>query len=228
MKKVVILSMLAALVLASCDNKVESGPVKLNTTVDSVSYALGVNIARNMQIQEIDSVDLDVFIRGMKEFNSGDSQFDDATSTLVVNKYFNDKEAEKGREMIDAADKWMEDKAAEEGIQSTASGLLYRIVKPGDETRAQVVSQVTFDYEGKLIDGTVFDTSYGNKPLVYPLNGLVKGMQEGMQLIGAGGEIELYIPYELGYGPRPGPGGLIPAYSPLQFKGEVVEINTPE
>ena len=122
---------------------------------------------------------------------------------------------------------WLAEVEKMNGVQKTESGLLYRIDRAGDESKKPVAEdQVKVDYEGKLGDGTIFDSSYERgEAIEFPLQGVIKGWTEGLQLVGVGGQITLWIPADLGYGPR-GAGGLIGPNEALEFKVELHEITT--
>ena len=112
-----------------------------------------------------------------------------------------------------------------EGVYKTASGLLYEITKKSDNNDTPLAtSNVTVHYEGKLLDGTVFDSSYQRgQPATFPLNGVIAGWTEGVQLMNVGDEFIFYIPSELAYGERGAP-GVIPPHSDLVFKVELIYI----
>lgn len=110
-------------------------------------------------------------------------------------------------------------------FEQTDSGLKYRIIREGDPEQKPAASDtVLAHYKGWLDDGTIFDSSYDRgEPTSFPLNGVIRGWTEGLQLIGEGGEIELVIPSELGYGARGAPGA-IPPNATLHFKVELIEV----
>ena len=112
-----------------------------------------------------------------------------------------------------------------EEFETTDSGLKFRILKESDGRKPSATDSVTVHYRGTLEDGTEFDSSYGRgEPATFPLNGVIPGWTEGLQLIGEGGEIELEIPPELGYGSTGTPGGPIPPNATLTFRVELIGI----
>lgn len=116
------------------------------------------------------------------------------------------------------------DLAGKEGVEETASGLRYEVITEGSGPKPTSTDAVTVHYEGRLTDGTVFDSSYARgEPLTFRLNQVVPGWTEGLQLMPQGSTYMLYLPSELGYGERAK--GLIPANSPLVFKVELLKIN---
>ncbi len=127
---------------------------------------------------------------------------------------------------IEAGKAFIEGLKDDEGVQSTESGLYYKIITAGGETKPTLSDKVLVHYKGTRIDGTQFDSSYDRgEPVTFPLNGVVKGFGEGLTKIGAGGKIILYIPSELGYGNSPRPGGVIQPGDTLVFECELIEIN---
>ena len=121
-------------------------------------------------------------------------------------------------------EKFLQENALRDGVKTTDSGLQYEVLTQGKGPKPTAESTVKVHYEGTLIDGTVFDSSYQRgEPIEFPLNGVIKGWTEGLQLMPVGSKYKLYIPYELGYGER-GAGQSIPPYSALIFTVELLEI----
>jgi FKBP-type peptidyl-prolyl cis-trans isomerase FklB len=121
-------------------------------------------------------------------------------------------------------EKYLQENALRDGVKTTESGLQYEVLVEGKGPKPTAESTVKVHYEGTLIDGTVFDSSYQRgEPIEFPLSGVIKGWTEGLQLMPVGSKYKLYIPYELGYGER-GAGQSIPPYSALIFTVELLEI----
>jgi len=120
--------------------------------------------------------------------------------------------------------KFLQDNLKREGVESTASGLQYEVIEAGNGASPKATNTVEVHYEGTFIDGTVFDSSYkrGNT-IEFPLNGVIAGWTEGLQLMQEGATYKFYIPYNLAYGER-GAGGTIPGFSTLIFKVELIKV----
>jgi FKBP-type peptidyl-prolyl cis-trans isomerase FklB len=125
---------------------------------------------------------------------------------------------------LEAGKKFLEENAKKPGVKTTASGLQYEVLKDGSGAKPTLQSKVKVHYHGTLIDGKVFDSSVNRgEPITFPLNGVIQGWQEGVQLMPVGSKYRFYIPYNLAYGER-GAGANIPPYSALIFDVELLAI----
>ena len=168
--------------------------------MNDVSFQLGIQVAGVMQQYGIAQLDYDAFRRGVEQ---------------ALNAAKNAK-AE--------GEKFLAENAKREGVKVTASGLQYEVLEPSLGQKPKATDTVRVHYEGTLIDGTVFDSSYRRgESITFPLNGVIKGWTEGLQLMPVGSKYKLYIPYQLGYGER-GAGQQIPPYATLIFTVELLEI----
>ena len=121
-------------------------------------------------------------------------------------------------------EKFLQENALREEVKTTESGLQYEVLVAGKGAKPTAESTVKVHYEGTLIDGTVFDSSYERgEPIEFPLSGVIKGWTEGVQLMSEGSKYEFYIPYNLGYGEHGAPGA-IPPYATLKFIVELIEV----
>ncbi len=121
---------------------------------------------------------------------------------------------------------FFEELKGQEGVESTESGLHFKVIEPGEGEKPTMEDSVLVHYKGTLIDGTQFDSSYDRgQPATFPLNGVVKGFGEGLTKVAPGGKVILYIPSDLGYGNNPRPGGAIKPGDTLIFECELIQVN---
>lgn len=167
--------------------------------------------------------------KGIEEGAAGTSSIDAHGAMMVIQEYFTVTLPFRNKRESEA---WLAKIEKKSGVKKTESGLLYRIDRKGDESiKPTANDRVKVDYEGKLQDGTVFDSSYERgQSIEFPLSGVIAGWTEGLQLVGKGGQITLWIPSELAYGAHGG-GSLIGPNQALEFKVELHDIKstaTPE
>ena len=142
----------------------------------------------------------------------------------LLNGFFRELQQSQIREMKEEGEKFLAENGRKEGVVTLPSGLQYKVLKEGKGAKPAAEGKVKCHYEGKLVNGTVFDSSYArNAPAVFPVNGVIQGWVEALQLMNEGSQWELYIPYNLAYGER-GAGESIPPYAALVFKVELLEV----
>jgi len=223
--------------LMACNAEAKSKkPIKTNK--DSVSYSLGLQWGATLAKDSIE-VDIDIIADGMADALSNKEKsltMEQAATILqeLVMKLQSKQEAQQQKDMEEFAkkgesakadgEKFLAENKGKPGVMTTASGLQYKIEKPGSAAKPGPNDKVKVHYKGTLIDGSTFDSSYDrNEPIEFPLNGVIPGWTEGLQLIGEGGKIILYIPYSIGYGERGNP-PVIPGFSTLVFEVELLKI----
>jgi FKBP-type peptidyl-prolyl cis-trans isomerase FklB len=224
MKNVIIISSLLAVVACKPETPKE---VKLENELDSVSYSLGVNIGENIN-KQFEEYSLDNFIAGMKGVlnNEEDPKISGEQATAIIQGYFTKKQGQESESMIEEGRKFLETNASKEGVTVLESGLQYEVLAQGDGINMpKLEDKVTTHYHGTLMDGTVFDSSVDRgEPASFPVNGVIKGWTEALQLMSVGSKWKLYVPYDLAYGER-GAGPQIGPYSTLVFEVELISIN---
>jgi len=172
------------------------------------SYGLGVN-AGNLWKGRGADIDWDAYIRGVRDAYGGqallltDPQIREAMTQFQAEttSRFQAKQAEEGGKNKAAGEKFLADNKAKDGVKTTASGLQYKVVKTGDGPKPAATDKVTVHYTGTLIDGKKFDSSVDRgQPATFPLNGVIKGWTEGLQLMATGSKFQFFIPPDLAYG----------------------------
>ena len=202
------------------------GRCELNNEHQKASYGLGVLMANNLIRQGSDSIDINVLNEAMRDVMAArDLQIEEEEAMGIVQPYMT-KAIERRMELKKEEGRlFLESNKDKEGVKTTSSGLQYKALVNGNGKMPNAESNVTVHYTGKLIDGTVFDSSVTRgEPATFGLNEVIAGWTEGLQLMKEGDKFEFYIPYELGYGER-GAGGAIPPYSTLIFEIELISVN---
>ena len=199
--------------------------------MDKVGYALGIGIGRQLSQMGAADLNIDDFAQAIKDVIAGDLKLGDAEAQQIVQEFFAKQEekqkaeaAEKGKAAKQDGEKFLAENGKKEGVITTASGLQYQVLREGNGQSPKATDTVECHYEGTLIDGTKFDSSYDRgQTATFPLNQVIAGWTEGLQLMKEGGKYRFFIPYELGYGER-GAGASIPPFSTLVFDVELVSV----
>ncbi|MBA4289015.1 MAG: peptidylprolyl isomerase [Pseudomonas sp.] len=217
---------LVGLVLAGCDS--QTSEVALETPAQKASYGIGLNMGKSLAQEGMDDLDSNAVAQGIedaigkKEQRLKDEELIEAFAFLQ--KRAEERMVEMNEESAAAGKKFLEDNAKREGVVTTASGLQYEVVKKADGAQPKATDVVTVHYEGKLTDGSVFDSSVERgSPIDLPVNGVIPGWVEGLQLMHVGEKYKLYIPSELAYGEQ-SPTPAIPSNSVLVFDLELIAI----
>ncbi|MDO3381436.1 FKBP-type peptidyl-prolyl cis-trans isomerase [Gilvimarinus algae] len=204
--------------------------VQLETLEQKVNYAIALNMASNFKQREV-PIEVEAFtaaltdVRDDKEQRLTDEQIQEVMQTFQEQQM--ELQQQRQKELADKhkseGEAFLADNAAKEGVEITDSGLQYKVLEAGDGIKPKAEDTVTVHYEGKLIDGTVFDSSYErNQPATFALNQVISGWTEGLQLMETGSKYELYIPSDLAYGPGGNHG--IPPNATLIFQVELLEV----
>jgi FKBP-type peptidyl-prolyl cis-trans isomerase FklB len=195
------------------------------TTMDSVSYSLGVLVAQNLKTQGFDELEAGSLAKGLADGLSGENLALDANqANAIVQNYLMQKRQEASKGVIEEGRKFLEENAKREGVTTTASGLQYEVMKSGDGPTPLATDKVTVHYHGTLINGKVFDSSVNRgTPATFPVNGVIQGWVEALQLMKVGDKWKLFIPSELAYGER-GAGNDIGPFATLIFEVELLGI----
>jgi FKBP-type peptidyl-prolyl cis-trans isomerase FkpA len=230
MKNIIIAMWLMAVIPVAAQNQEKPlDYVELNTEIDSLSYFLGISLGYELHKLPFEA-DPDLIFLGFVSAFEGTTNYDDNTAQQIFRELqmsIQRKEQEQAQveaeERLARGNQYLEENGQREGVISTESGLQYQVVVQGDGPMPADTSQVRVHYEGTLIDGTVFDSSYERgEPITFPLNQVIPGWTEGVQLMPVGSTYNLYIPANLAYGARDN--GTIPANSVLVFKIELLGI----
>ena len=200
--------------------------------MDKVSYALGLGIGHQLMDMGAQDLNIDDFAQAIKDILAGKKPLIAAgeAQTLVQN-FFQEQEkkqraaaAERGKAAREVGEKYLEENAKKEGVVTLPSGLQYKVLREGNGRKPKATDQVKCHYEGMLVDGTLFDSSLQRgEPATFPLNGVIAGWTEGLQLMQEGAKYRFFIPYHLGYGER-GAGAQIPPFAALVFDVELIEV----
>ena len=191
---------------------------------DSLSYALGVTYGENLKKQGAEGVNGKDLGAGFEDALNGKSKLDSKTANKMVQAYIKKQKA-KATEMMKAeGEAFLAENKKRAEVITTESGLQYEILTKGTGPIPTKSDKVVAHYEGKLLNGTKFDSSFDRgEPATFPVGGLIPGWVEALQLMPTGSKWRLYIPENLAYGAR-GAGGAIPPYAALIFDLELIEI----
>lgn len=226
-----ILLSAAGLAMAGISGAQDQSTAPAAPKVDPVSYIIGNNIGNNFK-QEGLEIDLDSLLAGMKDALAGaPSKYSDAQIREIMVKFQQEmqekqeaKAAELAKKNAEEGKAFLEKNGKRDGVVTTASGLQYEVLKPGNGPKPSASDTVKVHYHGTLIDGTVFDSSVErDEPVEFPLDRVIKGWTEGVQLMPVGSKYKFYIPSALAYGER-GTQGPIGPNATLIFEVELLEI----
>ena len=229
MKNVSLFGVMLILLITGCNQTGNNTKeANLKTNIDSVSYGLGVFVANNFKKgQYYDFLDYDMFVAGfMDRVDSTDIKISPDDAQKLLQAYGQQKSMEEAAKNKKAGEEFLVQNAQKEGVVTLPDGLQYKILTEGQGESPDTNDVVTVNYEGKTIDGKVFDSSYKNgKPATFPLNGIIKGWQEALSMMKTGAKWRIFVPSDLAYGEKRYPNSPIGPNSTLIFDIELLKVD---
>ncbi len=197
------------------------------TDLEKVSYCFGVNIAQNMKQQGMHELEPDFLAKGLIDFlGEKDLAVPAEEINGILQDYFQKLQEKQFAKNIEEGKAFLEENAKREEVIVLESGLQYEVINQGNGDKPKATDKVTTHYHGTLINGNVFDSSVQRgEPATFPVNGVIKGWVEALQLMQVGAKWKIYVPSELAYGANPHPGGPIEPHATLIFDIELISIN---
>lgn len=192
--------------------------------MDKVSYALGMSIGRQLQQMNAAEVNVDDFAQAIKDVFASKATLTDAEAQAAVEGFFKQKADEQAHAAKQEGETFLAENGKKDGVVTLPSGLQYQVLREGNGRKPSATDQVECHYEGTLVNGQVFDSSYRRgETATFGLNQVIKGWTEGLQLMQEGAKYRFFIPYQLAYGER-GAGQSIPPFATLIFDVELVKV----
>ena len=193
--------------------------------MDKLSYAWGIAMASQLKGMGVDSLDIKDYTDAVKAvFDGSELAVKPEEAQKLINDYLMDLQEKATKLAREAGAKFLEENGKKEGVHTTASGLQYVVEKEGTGKSPKATDNVTVHYTGRLLDGKVFDSSVSRgEPATFPLNRVIPGWTEGLQLMKEGGKYVFFIPSDLAYGAQGAPGA-IPPHSTLIFEVELIKV----
>lgn len=199
--------------------------MKYTEEQEKVSYCLGLSIASNLITSGVKTLSIEPFMEALDAaFNGKMPELSPEEANNILQEFFGKLQEEQAGKAVEAGKEFLAENAKKDGVKSLASGLQYEVVAEGNGETPKETDSVKCHYHGTLIDGTVFDSSVDRgEPAVFPVNGVIKGWVEALQLMPLGSKWKLYVPSDLAYGAQ-GAGNLIGPHTTLIFEVELLEI----
>ena len=193
--------------------------------MEKLSYALGLIIGNNLKGMNIEGLITGEFTRAVEQVLNGEKlEMTEVQAQGLVQEFLREQQEAAGKAAREAGENFLAENAKREGVKVTETGLQYEVLTPALGIKPTPTDTVTCHYEGRLTDGTVFDSSYRRgEPASFPLQGVIRGWTEGLQLMSIGSKFRFFIPFDLAYGAQ-GAGGSIPPYAALVFDVELLGI----
>lgn len=201
---------------------------KYNTVEKQASYGIGLQMGDQLRANPFEGLDVEAVQAGLADaFTQQQPQVDNQVLGVAFNEIHQRMQAAKAgesEEAIAAGQAFLEENSQREGVAVTESGLQYEVITTGDGEKPTAASTVRTHYHGTLVDGKVFDSSYERgEPAEFPVNGVIKGWTEALQMMPVGSKWRLTVPHDLAYGEQ-GAGGAIAPFSTLIFDVELLDI----
>ncbi len=198
----------------------------LKNELDKASYALGLNIAGSLKNEGVDTINAEAFAKGLTDLLEGkDLEIPITEAGMIIQSFLTAAQSKKFEKNIKASEEFLAENAKKDGVVVLPSGLQYQILTEGTGAKPKETDTISAHYHGTLTDGTVFDSSVERgQPASFPVNGVIRGWVEALQLMAVGSKWRLFIPSDLAYGANPHPGGPIEPHMALIFDVELLEI----
>ena len=192
---------------------------------ENLSYCFGLSIASNLLSSGVNTINTEAFVDAIKTVYAGQMpEIKPEEANQILQDYFNKLQNERGKAAKEAGEQFLKDNKSKEGVVTLKSGLQYKVISTGNGAIPKSSDTVKCHYEGRLINGAVFDSSIRRgEPAEFPVNGVIAGWVEALQLMPVGSKWQLYIPSDLAYGPH-GAGQAIGPNETLIFDIELLDI----
>jgi len=198
--------------------------IELKTLEDSAAYAIGMQFGQALAQSDLTNINLELVMQGLEDEVNGKSALDHHQYEATLEAFFTQKKKEDDKRKKEEGEKFLTENAKRKEVKTTASGLQYEVITEGTGDKPAATNTVKVHYKGTTIAGKVFDSSYDRgTPAEFPLNHVIAGWTEGLQLMSVGSKYKFYIPYNLAYGER-GAGQDIKPFETLIFEVELLEI----
>lgn len=227
LRNLLVLSVLV-LFIGACGNNGNLGSnAKMESELDTVSYALGADVAKSLKDRNgLEEINYQAFVKGMREaFEQETLSMSDAERRNRIRTYLKQLSQRRNKENLKEGQEFLAENKKDDEVSVTESGLQYQVIEEGSGISPDPNDTVRVHYIGKTIDGETFDSSVDRgKPASFPVNGVIPGWTEGLQLMKEGAKYKFFIPTDLAYGTRVRPGGKIEPNEALIFEVELLEV----
>jgi FKBP-type peptidyl-prolyl cis-trans isomerase FklB len=227
LKSILLVTGLSVFAFTACNGQKKMDKnAALKTEMDTVSYSLGVNIGNNLKGQGFGDINIAAMMKAMEDV-MGDKtlSISEEEANTLIQAYFASMMEKKATEGRSAGEAFLAENAKKAGVTTTASGLQYEVLTMGEGAKPVATDKVTVHYHGTLTDGKVFESSVDRgEPASFPLNGVITGWTEALQLMPGGSKFRIFLPSDLAYGER-GAGQLIGPHATLIFEVELLSID---